>query len=240
MNLPKKITPDPLVQASVEIRVQTTLNADSVLETLYPIFAKDFPKVKPHDIPSLIRQNEGLYAPTFLFRNEKYSIGVAHNTILFEIINGYESWDIYFPIICENLDKINKLNIIKGISRIGIRYASVFETESDLSKIVNFTFANDMSEQGFNQTLQVYNAVYTKEKTQIVLQLAANAMIANSYGVVKNGPYIDIDCSVTNINGTTFDENVFSLIKELHDDEKNIFYSLIKKDFLQTLNPQYS
>jgi uncharacterized protein (TIGR04255 family) len=57
-------------------------------------------------------------------------------------------------------------------------------------------------------------------------------------GTKRTGSIIDIDTSLeTDLKD--FFQNSTSIIEEGHSEEKEVFFSLPKKDFLQTLNPEY-
>jgi uncharacterized protein (TIGR04255 family) len=69
------------------------------------------------------------------------------------------------------------------------------------------------------------------------LQVAnkANVLVGEKQ---KVGSIIDIDTSISD-----FSVDIFSMSPELvdaaHSEEKQLFFSLLKEDFLESLNPEY-
>ena len=239
MSLPTEISPNPLINSTVEIRFKSSLSEDEVLSTFFPIFSKNFPKLKDRKIPSGIEQqdNDIKYAASYIFSNEKYSVFVDNNVIAFENVNDYQFWKNYFPVIKEYLTILKQANIVTEIERIGVRYSSLFENKQSFSEIltINIKFPYpDYTESNYH-----FRTELRKDNILLLLQLSQNATIVQN-SIVKTGIFIDIDASATYDLPLSINQDLFNLIEKLHHEEKQLFFSLINSDFLATLKPKYN
>lgn len=239
MNLPSQISPNPLINSMIEIRFESSLSQEEVLPTLFPIFSKDFPKLKERRIPISIKEQDIdlRYAANYVFSNEKYSIFIDSNVIGFENANNeYQLWTNYFPIIKENVNTLINLNIISKIERIGVRYSSLFENINSFSEILKIDIKFPYPD--YTESDYVFKTQLKKDNIVLLLQLVQNATVQQN-DKIKTGILIDIDASLSSDIENSTNEQIFNLIDQLHYEEKKLFFSLINDDFLATLNPQY-
>lgn len=239
MSLPTEISPNPLINSTVEIRFVSSLSEDEVLSVVYPLFSKKFPKLRERRIPLDIRRNESelRYAANYIFSDDKYSIFVDNNVIAFENVSNYHFWKNYFPVIKDNLSILKELNVITAIERIGVRYSSLFQDKQSFSEIltidINFPYP-DYTESNYH-----FKTELRKENVLLLLQLSQNATIVQQSSV-KRGIFIDIDASISYDLPQSIGQDLFNMIDELHNEEKKLFFSLLNPKFLETLNPKYN
>ena len=239
MNLPSQISPNPLINSMIEIRFESSLSQEEVLPTLFPIFSKDFPKLKERRIPIAIKEQDIdlRYAANYVFSNEKYSIFIDSNVIGFENANNdYQLWTNYFPIIKENVNTLMNLNIISKIERIGVRYSSLFENINSFSDILKIDIQFPYPD--YAKSDYVFKTQLKKDNIILLLQLVQNATVKQN-DKSRTGILIDIDASISDDIENSTNEQIFHLIDQLHYEEKKLFFSLINESFLATLNPQY-
>ena len=70
------------------------------------------------------------------------------------------------------------------------------------------------------------------------IQFSNNAMLNVNMPGQKNGSIIDID-TFREYGDNYFLENIVSEIENAHKTEKTLFFSLLKPDFIESLNPHY-
>ena len=78
--------------------------------------------------------------------------------------------------------------------------------------------------------------MYKTEYSTLYLQISANAKLIKN-GVVRTGLYIDIDSSTN--KRLMPNKEIYTTLDILHRDQKELFFSLLKDDFVETLNPKY-
>jgi uncharacterized protein (TIGR04255 family) len=238
MNLPKKISPNPLISSTVEIRFQSSLTEEEVLSRFYSIYHSDFPAVKDGNQRDLKRVDpkQFEFSADYTFQNEEYSISVAKNLIAFENIGSYHLWSNYFEVIKKNLSLLIGSKIVDSFIRVGVRYASFFEGAGKANEILKN--ALEFRHAGFEESLRLHQVSLKREDVNLYVQIApfASVQILNSD---KTGMLIDIDAS-TMLGNRLFEEDLlFEKINSLHEEEKILFFGLLNEKFLKSLNPEY-
>lgn len=237
MKLPVAISPNPLVTSTIEIRFFSDVESDKVLTTFFPIFSKELPILKEGKIPKELRNHnikELMYAADFSLSNDEYSISFSNKAVSFEVVGEYKYWNNYSKFIREQIDKLIRANIIKDIQRIGVRYASVF-AEKKIANILQHFPSLNMN--GYDETIAVFRTNLLQNDNQLHLQIANNARV-NKGNKSFSGTVIDID-SFSSAPISPDLESVFNKVDELHLSGKELFFKLLRPDFLQTLNPKY-
>lgn len=234
MNLPKEISPCPIIEAIIEIRFETEINPNAIFGIVYNEFRKDFPKVENLPILQIPEQLRLVdinlrHKPHYKISNEYFSIQIGPDIISFSPYPIYSGWDNFSKQIFEVLERISTIQVIKKLTRIGIRYINFF-SEEIFSKINISVCVNT----------EKINYINTAVRTEIkkgnfsnTLQIANNINLPN-----KSGSVIDIDTFI-NISLEDFYLRSKEIINEGHLIEKELFFSLLSEDLLNSLNPKY-
>lgn len=233
--LPKKITPNPLLSSTVEIRFSSELSSDEVFSKLYPKFSKELPKLETRRLPKDKNQDQKHLAE-YILTGKGYQIFLDNDVIAFENIGEYHLWDNYLPFIKNNIEILSDSGIVKSIDRIGLRYISFFEITERLSNVLNIEINTPF--ESYRQSNDFFRTQLYKGDTTILLHLLQNAEIQKD-DKIYNGILIDIDASQTEDLPNLIDNRLIDIIENLHSEEKLLFFSLLKKSFIEKLNPQY-
>ncbi len=234
--LPKKISPCPITEAIVELRFESDIPNDAVFGIVYRDFKTDYPVLEELpilQIPEQIRkQNKDLYYKPYykLTNHTGFLLQVGPKVISLISLAPYAGWDEFHKKLKDLVEKLEKLNIVKSYTRIGIRYINKFDL--NVFDIINLevklpshslrnyeTFVSSEIPTGdFKSTLQISNSAISTQKGQ------------------------NLKCSVIDID--TFMENpqgqINVLINNGHSEEKKLFFTLLKPEFIKSkLNPEY-
>jgi uncharacterized protein (TIGR04255 family) len=136
---------------------------------------------------------------------------------------------LFSQIILDVLSKVENIKIINTIERIGIRYINFFET--NIFEKINLKVYLEEDEIQYNNT--IVRTEIEQGEFKSTLQTANNAIINE-----KIGSIIDIDTFTTN-NLESFFSRKIEIIEAGHLKEKELFFSLLKTEFLNTLHPKY-
>ncbi len=234
--LPKEISPNPLVTSSVEVRYQSTLSSPELFPKVYSKLLGMLPLVENHSLPSDIKKQrlELKYAPDYTLSNENYRVSFSNNVILFENPTDYKLWGNYFAFISECLDKFFEIGHISIIERIGVRYASVLNIEIGIENVLAHLPTLTLS--GYSQKFEQFRTSISLGDISLLLQIFDNAKITRKE-LTSSGLYIDIDASHTSENIPL--NSIKSKLDTLHTEQKKLFFSLLKPDYIKTLNPKY-
>lgn len=238
MKLPKKISPNPLVTSSVEIRFISGLESESFLNIVYKALSKDLPNIKHKGIPIQLKgqQAEFKFLPDFILYNENFSFSFSENVFIFENNKEYPLWDKYFNFIKTVLSQLNSRIPVSSLIRVGVRYVSVFEQKNSLSEVIDnppslLLDNTEMKNRYFRSELN-------KDKVRLFIQIADKADV-NRPDKKTSGVLIDIDSSSEIDLPQSFNEQLYSLINTLHFEQKSLFFQLLNSEFLKTLKPEY-
>ncbi len=94
-----------------------------------------------------------------------------------------------------------------------------------------------MTEGYRTQNLQITTQVKDRDFDNTI-QFSNSAMLNVNLPSQKNGSIIDID-TFREYNDNCFLENIVTEIENAHKTEKTLFFSLLKPDFIKSLNPHY-
>ena len=237
-SLPKEISPNPLISSVVEIRFLCQIKSEQLIEKFYPILGSDFPLITYSDLPSTLKRRDPnlMHNPDFIFMNADYSISIGPNIILFENINTYHLWDNYFNLIKNVLSKIESIKVVTKVERVGVRYISLFEPKYKISEIMKINYNLDYD--SIEQTNNFIQTELIKDKVRLVLRVAENGNV-NKGNASHKGLFVDIDASQNTALPESVDQNILTVVDKLHTEEKTLFYSLLKAEFLNELNPKY-
>ena len=235
MPLPKKISPNPLLISSIELRFVSKSNKDLMLAALFPVFSDELPILSTSKIPAELRvQEQFKYAGDYSFSNDVYSLSFSDKVVVIEVIGEYPLWDSFFSFVKNQFSKLLKTNLMETIERIGVRYASVLDHTEELNKIL--THIPRFNIENFEEDLILVRTDLKRNGKNLHLQIVKNAKIERNK-IVKNGTFIDIDASYK--GPIEPNERIFKEITELHSLQKDLFFELISKDYLNKLNPEY-
>lgn len=240
---PKTIDPCPIIESIVEIRYSSTLPGDAVFGFLYALLGlkDDFPKVEAQpilQIPELIRnQDDNLryQAHYILSQGDSLQLKIGPKAIVFGCVNTYVGWDRYSAFIKKYLAKLNGTPLIDVVERIGLRYINLFKYEI-LDKIkMDISLSEEKISEG-TMTLRLER----KHGSMLEVFQIANNVGVQTAAYAGSGSTIDIDCIQPIME--KFDssgDKLFKVIEQLHAQEKDSFYSVLRPEFVATLNPKY-
>jgi uncharacterized protein (TIGR04255 family) len=237
--LPKRITPCPILEAIVELKFSSAVLPDAVFGILYQEFSKDFSgkidKLPILQIPEPIRAVDPnlMYQPHYKLTAGNLTFQIGPRVTSLSNFKEYMGWETFSMKLKEVFLRLEKLQVVKTVERLGIRYINLFKEDvyNDINlrilmndaplKTVRTTLRAEIETDGFKSTLQIANGATAKVQNQTM-----------------KGSIIDID-----VTCQAFEENFFgdmeSILEKGHHIEKELFFSLLRKEFLSSLNPEY-
>ena len=242
VKLPKKVVNCPLLEAIFEIRYDSEYPSDAVFGMLYTSIKDYFKDIKPQtqpilQLPEAVRQQDPnlRYQAYYKLSKENLSLSIGPRALIFSNIEPYLGLESLSNFFSEILSSIKSTSVLSMIERIGLRYINVFDNK--ILDHINLGIkigGNDIVEESTNFRTEINDDGFTK-----ILQIA-NAINVSIKGKSKIASVIDIDC-LYNINedANSFFNKYSQIIELAHQKEKELFYSLLKVPFLESLNPKY-
>ena len=234
--LPQKITPCPIKEAIVEIRFESEIPNDAVFGIFYKEFEADYPTVEELPIlqlPEFVRkQEEALqHKPHYkLSNNNGFLFQVGPRVVSLISLDPYSGWSEFYGRLKGIVKRIGELDVVKSYTRIGIRYINHFEI--NVFDVVTLQVALP------GHQLNNYNTFIRSEIPTGAFK--STLKISNSVDTIENEKtnkcsIIDIDVFIENSQ-----EDINVLIENGHLEEKKLFFTLLKPEFVKSnLNPEY-
>lgn len=236
MNYPKSLEKCPIIDALVEIRFLPKYDDVVIPGLLYPHIADrygTFQKLPIADIPENLRKSDPnlSFKPIYKFSNDSFVVQVGPDVLTISSFPNYSGWDDFSEEIKFVLSKMIDLKLFDKVIQLGFRYINFFE--SDIFEKVKVEINIDGGFDYLKKTTLRTNHI--EDVFNCSLHISSDVIFNDS----QNGSIIDIEL-VTNQELEKLLYNDFSLIEKAHNIEKKMFFSLLKKDFLDSLKPVYN
>lgn len=241
IQLPKSISPCPIIETSVELRCDFSVPTDTIIGILFNQFSNEFQVVNlPNsNIPKEIRSVD----PNFKYQATHRLINLKNNNLLIDVGNNiikliyilnYQGWNFFKTFIDTTLYKIFELNIAYNIHYLSLRYIDFFPQQNIFKNINAHIILNN---NPIGKDFTVLNTEIKENGFVKVLQIANNAHVKN---IVTDADGSIIDLTI--VRNKSIDQGLSKIIEYIetsHNMQKETFYSLLLPSFLKTLNPQY-
>jgi uncharacterized protein (TIGR04255 family) len=232
MRVPISISPCPIIDAVIEVRFVANIDQNAVFGLLYNAIKEDYPgKVETQNVANLQPgKTEIVTSQVHKISNGQYVVQIGHNVLSISSYPEYTGWTNFHNAATNFLNKVHNVGIISEVNRVGMRFINFFE--KDIFKNVNLkTFINN-NEITYKNTQ--FKTEMTHEHSISTLAIANSVEIKNTFGSI-----IDIDTFQTKNLGQFFDCKE-EILTEMHNNEKELFFSLLKSEFIESLNPIYT
>lgn len=233
--LPIKINPERLKDTLVEIRYQSDIPFEYrlglchkvLMENGFRIFEPISPNPADTDILNffLVKPQRNVFADDtarFYFEEDK---------IVFNSNGTYQGWAKLSGTIRRCIEILFKEGLAGPIRRIGLRYVSEFDSIQIFDQL-KWKFEYSWKQQASINTS--FRTEWIDDDDRIIVNLLNNVQREEDAFSL-----MDIDVNHT-LNEVTSDISViFDLLNRLHEKEKQVFFGLMKNEFLESLNPTY-
>lgn len=243
MLLPKSITPDRIKNSFIDVRFKSNVPFQAFIGIFFQAVRSKFKYIPPVQNQRILNDENNkenkltisILENQNLFYNDSIKIQIQPNTIVFNCKDKYIGWNKYMNEVEYVLQEISKTGTIVEYNRVGIRYVSEY-LDIDLRGCVKFEFTFGMPDVISNN--YQFRSEFESSNHRVILNLKNNLPLNIKEFNHKNISIIDIDVIKENLEITSA-LDLLKKIEENHNVEKEIFFTLLKKDFLTTLNPTY-
>ncbi len=242
MKLPTKITPDRIRDSIVQVFFKSDIPFlpligyfHSYLSSMSYEYISEVKEKEKKNIISLDFLNH-------LFVNTELGVKISlHPTksIIFNCTGNYIGWSKYNIAIIDVIGKFIEVGLIREVVRVGVRFTSEFPNINILEK-VNFDYHYQIDKEKIKSGK--FNIEYLDENNcRVILNIVSNAPLnpfTDIKGKVDTLSLIDIDIIKEKFTHSDLNK-IKEIIFDTHEKQKRVFFSLLKKEFLDELNPEY-
>jgi uncharacterized protein (TIGR04255 family) len=243
----KKINPDNLKDALVEVRYTQGISPELMLGFVSSILAPlgyQYLPVPNQNINIALNNNQqiafglGSNSGGFLLKTIIRIQFIANQIIFNCLADKYAGWEKYSQIISTIISSLFDKKAIKDFNRISIRYISEFKN-IDIYQGIKGTI--DISNAGLKLDNSILRLVDESDnlKTYVILTNKAKRISQSPQGQkIIEASLVDINV-YENFNPVS-DLNILrNKLNQIHTKQKEVFFGLINNDFLDKLNPEY-
>lgn len=241
MQIPKKINPDNLKDTIIQIVFNPSIPPEVVIGSCYQTLLDSHEFiVGPVKKEVKLTEKDGVVLESiergyFLHRSKKVKLNVTPNSIVFNSYEKYAGWAEYYPLIEETLSKLFNASLIESVTRVGVRYISQFDA-NQLVDMLNMQLRIDNIRNKSLDSTQI-RSEYIDDKFKIILTFLNRISAKPDKATQGYSSVVDID--IIQFQQLMNLDDVLLAVKAGHEKEKETFFSLLKPDFLKSLNPEY-
>jgi uncharacterized protein (TIGR04255 family) len=243
VKVPKKISPNPIIESTVEFRFKSTVPSSALFGILYGKISNEYKKYEQLpilELPRTVLETDSKFRrqPHYRFLKESFIIQLGPEMVSISVKNGYQGWDEFFHEINYLVNVFKELNIIERVTRIGMRYIDFFR-DIDIYEKINMRIY--LGDEPFKSASQYIRTELKLGEYDVLLQITNKAEAIGDGQKKFKGSLVDYDLSISkDLQNSNFYSEYNLILTKAHDLLKEHFFTiLIRKDFLESLNPEY-
>ncbi|MBV9106430.1 MAG: TIGR04255 family protein [Verrucomicrobia bacterium] len=237
--MPTRIDPCPILEAIAEVRFVTAVAEEVILGMLYAEVRERFPdsvKLPVASIPLEARASNPalIHQPAVQFHSREFLIQVGSRVVGIAIKpKQYLGWNRMRTEIEYLLEALKKAAFISEAERLAVRYINFFE-EDVYPKIEVEVLLEGKPYRAHEMAI-----ISTFKKGAATARLSvANNAVAKIESRAVPGSILDIDVWFSSLDFDLFEQGL-EKFEEAHLLLKQIFFGLLRPEFLASLNPKY-
>ena len=247
---PLRLEKAPIVEAIVEIRFSSSLPEDAIFGVIHGQLKDEYPnhtQLPIMQLPADIRKKEATLRHQAYYQlsgNSPLLIGIGPRVLSIGYTKyssnktvDYPGWTDYMASEASRVIETSLASLPEvKIERLGIRYQDFFKSVN----IFDGTEPSFEFPQRTTKSLMVKTSIEDKDMVHgITISNSANINLQEETGIrIESGSILDIDTAIDNIKENIFD-NTKELLTRVHDANKELFYEILKKDFVNSLGAVY-
>jgi len=236
----RSISPDPVVNAVVELRFDCSVPKPAVYGIMYAALKAQYGKPESlpvMQLPEQIRLNDASFRwkPWYRLSGPGVTAQVGPDVLALncDCDPAYMKWHQFWPLIQNTLAQVRACGVVTAITRIGVRYISFFEGVNIFDRLkLTVTLDGQPLSSGATSFVTVLNDGGLLQRLALNNDVQLHAPAGD-----RKGSTVDID-TFQALNLDSFDA-VETIICQAHRREKERFFALLRDDFLAGLNPEY-
>lgn len=236
--LPARITPCPILEAVMEIRFVTGVDWALLPGLLYTQIKDRYPrseKLPIAEMPEEFFRNDPVltYSPRMRFVGDGFVVQFGPRVVSLLTRGEYPGWQRIHDELSWLLERLQVAGFVHEGERLGMRYIDFFE-EDIFAHLVLDVRSGGQSISGVEMN---FATVFRRGDLTARLLLNNGAMITRGNDVI-GGSILDLDVWLEASGFDIFGDAV-EKFEEAHRCNKEIFFGLLKTDFLDSLAPSY-
>ncbi|RZK37042.1 MAG: TIGR04255 family protein [Hymenobacter sp.] len=228
--LPKKITPDALLEAYVEVHYTTKSPSEVAFGKFYAALIADFEYLQP---PTQMLGGQIQLQDEPLFRGQGVQFRVREGFVGVSCSADYLGWKLYRQQLERILKHLIDTGEIVACNRIGLRYINAlpWRPANEQLLVQLPTLPTGLRMEQFRYRAQLS----TDDGYRVNLMLSDDQRVAG-----REGPQSLFDLDIIwDQSSLTALPDILAKLDDTHHKEKEVFFGLLNPTYLASLKPEY-
>ncbi len=242
--LPIRLATEPLVDVVFEVRFTSSIAGSNLIPGLllsnFPEY-KNFERLPAADIPEVVRSSDqGLsFAPLMRMQSDRFAVSIGDKMFAVSCHIPYIGWAGYKKEILRISAVVLSGPHISRLSRFALRYINLLEMTDRSAQIAAFNWQVRLGKhEAIDQSTLVRMEI--RQGSHIHALQVATGVAAQTAAGSKHGAIVDVDsyceCDVL---PQDFIANLDNSLTSLHQENHQIFFSMLTEATLKSLGPTY-
>jgi len=245
---PRALRKDPIFKATFEVRFKTDTPGigDLLPGLLYPHLKDRYERVEAlpsGELPKVVRDQlpNALYQGTKRLVGKGTNLNIGERAIAVDVMKPYWGWNRFSGLIFDVIKAISETDLVGEAERASLRYHNVLTTQENLDDIsgleLEITLADyKLRDTGLQLRAEIADGGYITI-VQVGSGAVANLVVDGKHTSVV-GLLLDID-TIREPPLPTFWTDYKSIVEDIHNTEKEVFFSLLKDETINQMDPVY-
>ncbi len=236
--LPTRISPCPIIEAILEVRFVTKEDWSVLPGLLYACIRERYGEKKPlplSQLPEEFRKSDPglIYQPLVQFLRPGFVVQFGPRVLALAAVGEYPGWSAIRDEMAWLLAQVEKASFLLEGERLGMRYIDFFPGDVFPNLVIRTMIGDtplDGSEMALTKVLR--HPPYT---ARLVLN---NSSMVTAGADARRGSILDLDLWLGPSHFDLFTNGIEQFGKA-HELNKQVFFGLLRPEFLATLSPEY-
>ena len=242
MRIPVKLNLCPIIESVFEIRFDSKLDANIVFALIYGKLKDDFPTIEAlplSEMPASMRDTDPnlKYQPAYKLHykdNENIVLQICAKSVGFSFTPEYCGWKEFRSFVSRYLNVIHETGVIGRVVRIGFRVINFIDGDVFDGEKIRLKIQLGDKEIPYKETS--IKTVFSEGEYHSTVSIINQAQL-NNVTPVRLGSVIDVD--TFSVTCERFFDNATNFMENIHKAEKNVFFSLLTNQYLESMQPEY-
>ena len=238
--IPLKLTADPIIDAVIELRVETSLSLSDVLPGVLLQKLEDNEDIKierlPHaDIPKHIRERDISlqYLPLVRVVAKSFTVLMGDNVLAIACRMPYPGGSVFKEKAAELIQAMLELEIVTKIKRVSIKYVDFIRGDSnaELAKYINLKL--DVGDDNYVHSQMPFSIRLENRHEDKIIQLTQMSMPVEVKLNFNNKSFVglvienDTIKDLEDVSLESFKDSMLSILDSIHLQNKKSFFSIL-------------
>ena len=237
VKIPLSLKKSPLISVSCEIRFDGVEQYNDLFATkiAYSILNEDFSsltRLPIVQVPEQARANDMPFEPIYGVKRGEADL-LSGPKVIISRTSAYKGWDNFCRVILEAWTLSRKY--IRKVIRAGFRSVDFFDgrcIDSELN--LSLALTQNSSLETLGKECASFAVTYVDGNNRVRLSYSNDAKVIDKGKYVKKGSVIDVDAFCDDPS-----EEISTVVSELHEIGKRVFFESLKESFVESMEPVY-